>query len=251
MSSIERFVKKILNPSQKEIMRRILYFLSPLFSSNLLLLAKICETDKWGFHWYAQHYQSHFKSFKKKKLNLLEIGVGGYDNPNEGGSSLRMWKRYFPKGNIYALDIHEKGALQENRIKIFEGSQIDEKFLQDTFNKIGSLDIIIDDGSHINQHMITTFKILFPLLKNGGIYVIEDLETSYWPDFGGDSSDLNNPNTAMNYFKSLADGLHYRELLKPDYVPTYFDQNIVAIHFYHNLIFVYKGKNDENEIRWT
>ena len=64
-------------------------------------------------------YQNHFKNFKFKNNNILEIGVGGYEDPYTGGNSLRMWKSYFPFSKIYALDIHEKSFLQENKIKIF------------------------------------------------------------------------------------------------------------------------------------
>lgn len=49
----------------------------------------------------------------------------------------------------------------------------------------------------------------------------------------------------MNYFKSLIDCLNHQEFVKRDYLPTYFDQHIVSVHFYHNLIFIYKGLNNE------
>ena len=112
-------------------------------------------------------------------------------------------------------------------------------------NQIGEPDIIIDDGSHLNEHVIKTFQILFPKLKNGGIYVIEDTQTAYWPDYGGDSENLNNPSTMMNFFKMLTDCVNHEEFLKKNYTPSYFDENIVSIQFYHNLIFVFKGLNNE------
>jgi demethylmacrocin O-methyltransferase len=156
-----------------------------------------------------------------------------------------MWKRYFPFGRISSIDIYDKTFFQERRIKIFQGSQTDPVFLKNVINQIGSPDIIIDDGSHINSHVIETFMFLFPLLKEGGIYVIEDTETSYWPDYGGDSENLNNPNTSMNYFKKLVDGLNHKEFLLQNYEPSYYDLNIISIQFYHNLIFIFKGINNE------
>jgi len=104
---------------------------------------------------------------------------------------------------------------------------------------------MIDDGSHLNEHVITSFRTLFPLLAEDGIYVIEDTQTSYWPKFGGDSYNLNNANTIMNFLKTLTDGLNYEEIARKDYPPSYFDQNIVSLHFYHNLVFIYKGRNEE------
>jgi hypothetical protein len=49
-------------------------------------------TDKWGDHWYTQHYQRYFRPLRDKRLTLLEIGVGGYEDSGEGGACLRMWK---------------------------------------------------------------------------------------------------------------------------------------------------------------
>lgn len=205
------------------------------------------ETDKYNGHWYTPHYDFHFKKLRNKKINLVEIGVGGYDSPQEGGNSLRMWKEYFKKGMIYGIDIHEKTGLEQDRIKIFKGSQTDKQFLEEVCQQIGPIDIIIDDGSHINGHVIASFKILFPLLKTGGIYVIEDLQTSYWPyeGFGGDSENLNNPRTSMSFLKSLTDGLNFKEFIRPGYKPSYFDMNIISMQFYHNMVFIYKGLNKE------
>ncbi len=219
--------------------------LSIFYFFDLSMLARIYGTDKWGSHKYTPIYQEHFKRFKYKKINLLEIGVGGYKDPKRGGNSLRMWKAYFPYAQIFSFDIYDKSSLQENRIKIFKGDQTDEVFLNQLLNDIGPIDIIIDDGSHINNHIIATFNILFPFLKDDGIYAIEDLQTSYWKDFGGDSENFDNPNTAMSFFKKLTDGLNHEEFFRPGYQETYYDEKITSIHFFHNMILVYKGKNDE------
>jgi len=230
----------------KPVLKKILLSLPKMiYRHNLIILATLFGTDKWGGHWYAAHYQKYFSQWRHKKLNLLEIGVGGYGNPNLGGQSLRMWKTYFSKAKIYSIDIYDK-KLQENRIKIFQGNQDDPAFLKQVVGSMeGGVDIIIDDGSHINSHIIKSFEVLFPLLNDGGIYVVEDVQTSYWPGFGGNSEDLTNSNTAMNYFKKIVDGLNYRELIRPGYVPTYFDQSISAIHFLHSMIFIFKGDNTE------
>jgi len=242
--------KKILSPRQIQIIKKLkIWFdyniITRLYSKDLIKLATIYGTDKWGTHFYASHYTKHFNKLRNKKLKILEIGVGGYTNTKKGGESLRMWKRYFPKSMIYSIDIYDKSILQEKRIKIFQGSQADKVFLKDIYNQIGSLDIIIDDGSHIADHVLTSFKTLFPLLKEGGIYVVEDIQTSYWPSFTENSDNLNDSSTPMNFFKTLTDGLNYQEFLIPNYTPSYFYLNIIAIHFYHNLVLIYKGKNNE------
>jgi len=243
---IKELLKKRLSNSSKRNLRNFINDIKAGFlGMNLNKLGEIYGTDKIGGHFYTPHYMTHLKRFKFKKINLLEIGVGGHENPLSGGQSLRMWKKYFPFGRIFSLDIYDKSSLQENRIKIFKGSQVDKDFLNEVSDYIGELDIIIDDGSHINEHVIETFNILFPKLKVGGIYIIEDTQTSYWQDFGGDSKDLNNPKTMMNYFKGLTDSLNNKEFIIKDYKQTYFDKKIISMHFYHNLIFIYKGNNDE------
>ncbi|MEE9406676.1 MAG: class I SAM-dependent methyltransferase [Polaribacter sp.] len=216
------------------------FFIGFLWGRNLSKLAVIYNTDKYGTHYYTPNYQKYFKQFKYKKIKLLEIGVGGYNSPYKGGSSLRMWKRYFPFGRIFSLDIYDKSPQEEYRIKIYKGSQIDFSFLEKTVADIGEIDLIIDDGSHINNHVITSFEYLFPKLKNGGIYVVEDTQTSYWKDFGGDSEDLKNADTLMNFFKKITDSLNHKEYHKKEYTPNYYDENVSSIHFYHNMVFIFK-----------
>jgi len=244
--NIEKYLQQKLPVKLRKTIRNFIQDVRAIgHGNNLDKLAQIYGTDKWGRHYYTPHYGTHFKDFKYQKINILEIGVGGYDNPYSGGRSLRMWKKYFPYGKVFSLDIVDKLFLQEKRIKIFKGSQVDKAFLMDVVSKIGQLDLIIDDGSHINEHVIETFNILFPVLKNGGIYVIEDTQTSYWADYGGDNSDLNNPKTMMHFFKKLTDGINYQEYKLAGYQPSYFDQNILSIHFYRNIIFIHKGQNKD------
>ncbi len=212
---------------------------------DLIRLAEKYGVDKWGEHWYMQHYERHFQSLRYAKINILEIGVGGYQYPNRGGESLRMWEEYFPKAIIYGIDIHDKKAHERDRIRIRQGSQDDPKFLKEVVDDAHGFDIIIDDGSHINEHMIKSFLTLFPLLNDGGFYAVEDLQTSYWPRFGGSSKDLNRDQSAVGFFKNLVDCLNYEEIIRPGYQPTYFDRHIREIYFYHNLIIIKKGSNRE------
>jgi hypothetical protein len=218
-------------------------------SDNLTELAIKYGTDKYGKHYYTQHYETHFRKLRRRKLSILEIGVGGYKDPHAGGKSLRMWRDYFPHSQIFGIDIYDKSPHDEERIKTFQGSQIDTDFLQRVADEIGSIDIIIDDGSHLNSHVITTFNFLFPLLKDRGIYAVEDTQTSYWKkvagtEWGG-SSDLTSNATTMGYFKSLTDGLNYEEFVPGKKDPTYFDRHIISMHFYHSLIIIHKGTNNE------
>lgn len=239
-------LKSKFSPRTKQIIKNEIRFFASFFvSSNLTTLAKLFKTDKWGSHFYTPHYQTHFKKFRFRKIKFLEIGVGGYKDPYSGGSSLRMWKAYFPFAKIYALDIYDKSPHEERRIKIYKGSQVDMDFLQSICNEVGEFDLIVDDGSHVNEHVIESFNFLFQKLKKGGIYVVEDTQTSYWSDYGGTSKDFNKEGTIYNYFKSLIDGLNHQEFMISDYQRSYYDSTIISMHFYHNMIFIYKGDNNE------
>ena len=121
-------------------------------------------------------YEKYLQKFKKKKINILEIGV-------ESGNSLKIWSDYFSKGKIVGLDIVRINMKIKNT-EIFCGSQNDEKILRKIVNKYKKFDIIIDDGSHVNKDVIKTFNWLFPFLSQNGLYFIEDIQTSYMPNWG-------------------------------------------------------------------
>lgn len=210
-----------------------------LYASNLHRLSNQYEAGK--PFWYLTLYHKHFSELRKKKLNILEIGIGGYDAPKAGGGSLRMWQNYFPNSIICGIDIYDKKFHEDKRIKIYQGSQIDLVFLDSLAEEMGSFDIIIDDGSHLNEHVITTFETLFPHLSTNGLYVVEDTHTSYWEKFGGSAS--KQAKTMMNFFGNFVDEINYEEFNDKDYIPTFYQSNITGIHFYHSILFIEKGRN--------
>jgi cephalosporin hydroxylase len=214
---------------------------------SLPALAKHFGTDKWGRHRYAKHYQTHLKRFRDEPLTLLEIGIGGYRHEASGGASLRMWREYFSRAQIIGLDIYDKSFVNGDRILAYQGSQTDEALLQKIVDTHGPIKIIIDDGSHVPEHIRATFAFLFPLLEDGGVYAIEDTQTSYWPRWGG-AVDLDDPLTTMALVKDLVDGLNYEEF--GDEQPrNYSDAHVVAVHCYHNLVILEKGSNREGGSR--
>ena len=207
-------------------------------------------SDKWAsFHWYTQHYERHFARLRAKPIRLLEIGIGGYQYEDMGGESLRMWQRYFPRGLVYGLDIFAKPGVRGPRMRAVQGDQSDPEFLDELGRRLGPFDIVIDDGSHRNDHVKTSFGSLFPHVRSGGLYVIEDLQTAYWPGYGGDDQDLVNADTSIRMLKGLVDGLNYQELPESNgKTPSYTDRHVVGLHFYHNLAVIEKGLNVEDGI---
>jgi hypothetical protein len=134
---------------------------------------------KW--HHYIPLYDRYFSPYRGKKIKFLEIGVSK-------GGSLQLWRKYFGDGAIiYGIDINpecEKYNGLSGQVRI--GSQADKTFLTRVVDEMGGVDIILDDGSHQMEHVSETLKHLFPLLNNGGLYMIEDLHTSYWKSYGGE-----------------------------------------------------------------
>ena len=212
---------------------------------SLREIALAVGTDKESAHSYAAAYERHLGHLRNRPVRLLEIGVGGYADPHSGGASLRMWKEYFPNGEIIGVDIFDKTALAEPRITIVQGNQSDGDFLDDVATRYGPFDVIVDDGSHICAHVIKGLRHLFGALSEGGIYAIEDLQTSYWERGYGGSSRGDRRGTSMTMLKSLVDGLNYAEFDIVNYEPTDFDRNITSLTFYHNLVFIQKGPNLE------
>ena len=218
---------------------------------NLNKLAIKYNSDKYGSHYYTPIYQKYMEAKKNKNINLFEIGVGGlepkvgYSGLKTGGESLRMWRDFFKKGMIVGLDIVKKDLNLGQRVKIFHGSQKDPRILDKIINKYRKFDFIIDDGSHNFKDVKFTFEHTFHSLKDGGYYFIEDTQSSYIRELGGDGANLNNQSTVINYFKKMIDKINFREIENPFYKPNFFDKNITEIHFYHNLIVIKKDKNLE------
>lgn len=123
-------------------------------------------------HNYLPYYEMFFAPLRDKSIKILEIGVWE-------GASLKMWETYFKKAIITGFDIDEKGQYRSERINTFKGNQDSFFDLEDVSKQYGEFDIITDDGSHEATHMRKSFETLFPLLKSGGLYCIEDCLCSY------------------------------------------------------------------------
>jgi hypothetical protein len=153
------------------------------------------ECDKVLRHKYHELYPNIFDKFKNEDINLFEIGVCE-------GKSLKVWKEFYPNCNVFGLDIQRE--IFNEDVKIFKGDQSNINDLINVVNQIPKCDIIIDDGSHVPEHQLKTFYYLFEnLLKDGGTYVIEDVECSYWKPsdkiYGYETGHLN----LIDYFTKL------------------------------------------------
>jgi demethylmacrocin O-methyltransferase len=148
---------------------------------KLTELANKYGTDKGTMsygHGYSVTYEEFFKDLVDKPIRLLEIGVC---DPRFPGASLKMWEEYFPHGKIIGMDINPDARhFTTNRTHIWIGDQNSPVSLRGMALTCGpNFDIIIDDGSHVGEHILTSFKTLWNYLKLGGYYIIEDLHSVY------------------------------------------------------------------------
>lgn len=103
---------------------------------------------------------------------IVEIGI-------DQGSSLRMWAEFFPDADVWGLDIDKGRLINEGRIRSRLCDQSNPHQLRTIVGECGSPpDLIIDDGSHMWSHQISSYEALYPLLARGGVYIVEDLHTS-------------------------------------------------------------------------
>ncbi len=135
-------------------------------------------TDKSSLgHGYLDFYERFLRQLRFSEVRLLELGV-------QGGPSLRMWKEYFERGHIVGMDIDPACAKwAEDRIEICIGDAGAPKDLLEVNEAFGPFDIINDDASHLPSDQITAFSTLFPYLKFGGYYILEDVVTDYAATF--------------------------------------------------------------------
>ncbi len=180
---------------------------------------------------YFEVYDRHFSRLRNKKVNILEIGAAH-------GGSIEMWNDYF-HGNatIYSVDINPECKKFENEYtKVFIGSQEDKVFLKHLADVLPPLDILIDDGGHTMKQQITTFESLFDKVKDDGIYLCEDLHTSYFKYFGGG---YKKSRSFIEYTKNFIDKLHAWHA--KDKIPVdSFSKSVHSIHYYDSIIVIEK-----------
>jgi SAM-dependent methyltransferase len=156
-------------------------------------------SNKWTN--YFEVYDEAFSKYIGNKPDVLEIGV-------QNGGGLQIAKEYFKNGNIYGIDINPevcKMHLGDN-IKTYCFNAVNKDDFDSNMGAI-KFDTILDDGSHMNSDVIQTFKNLFERVKPGGVYVIEDLQTSYYDGIGFDGGYLKK-DSSIEFLKGFVDLLN-------------------------------------------
>lgn len=177
---------------------------------------------------YFDIYHRHFERFREQPVTVLEFGV-------YHGGSLQMWKRYFgPEARIVGVDINPAcKELEEDGIEVVIGDQEDRTFLAGLREQVGPADIVIDDGGHTMAQQIATFEEMFAAVRSGGVYLVEDLHTSYWQEYGGG---YRSPGSFVEYAKDLIDHLHGWHGRGGAPAVTDYTRQIRGMHVYDSVI---------------
>lgn len=133
------------------------------------------DCDKTTYHEYHKFYPNFFEKWRNDPINIFEIGL-------DEGKSMNLWQYYFPFAKIWGMDISK--SFENPRCKVYRGDQSNIEDLRRIKKQVPKCKVIIDDGSHVPEHQLKSFYYLFDnMLDWGGVYVIEDIECSYWaPD---------------------------------------------------------------------
>lgn len=182
---------------------------------------------------YFEVYDRHFSRFRGSPITIVEFGV------SQGGS-IQMWKNYFgPHAQIIGVDINPNcKQFEEPGVKIFIGDQGDREFLRSIVAQVPSIDILIDDGGHTMQQQIATYEELFSSVSEHGVYLCEDMHTSYWRRFGGG---YRRRGSFIEYTKTFIDALnawHSREPRRLNV--SEFTRTAHSVHFYDSIVVVEK-----------
>lgn len=182
---------------------------------------------------YFEIYNRHFSRFRGTDVHIVEFGV------SQGGS-LQMWKQYFgPNCKIFGVDVNPHcKSLEEEQIEIIIGDQEDREFLNSLVKKIPRIDILIDDGGHRMTQQINTFEELFYRIDENGVYLCEDLHTSYWPKWGGG---YKKRGTFIEYSKNFIDYINAWHSVQPDRLSvTEFTKSAHSLHYYDSILVIEK-----------
>lgn len=191
-------------------------------------LAALHGTDKRdGRHNYTSIYEQCLAPWRHRPVSVLEIGV-------KDGASLRMWRDYFPNGEIHGIDVVPDTVRHAgDRIHVHIGDQRDRVFLEATAEQTGPLDIVLDDGSHRYQDQSASLRTLWKHVKPGGIYIVEDLHTSYLEDFG---MGYRRRESTVEMLKELIDDIHH---MVHRHHPLLF--GVAAAHFHFKTCVIVKA----------
>lgn len=209
------------------------------FLEQIAISTDVNPFTKW-WHYFSFYDEKLGKLAEKSRNGMLDTPVRILELGVWKGGSIDLWRKFFgPSAIIYGIDVNKpEGIIHSGKVKI--GSQDDSEFLKSVVAEMGGLDVVIDDGSHVNRQVIKSFQILYPILSSGGLYFIEDLHTSYWPNYGGG---LFRRGSSIEYAKKLIDYVNSEYFQKS---LSLFDSKGIerpsSVEFADSIVLIQKGK---------
>jgi autotransporter strand-loop-strand O-heptosyltransferase len=223
-------LKSINKINQEAAHNYYLFEPTEMIGKSFKQISDSVDCDKTTYHEYDRVYPIFLEKWRNESVNIFEIGI-------EYGKSMKLWETYFPYANIWGMDI--QNTYSSIRSKVFIGDQSDINDLNRISHQIPKCEIIVDDGSHVPDHQLKTFNFLFRnVLNPGGVYIIEDIECSYWAPnaqvYGYESGYLN----IVDYFTKLNHSVntHYNNCQN--------ELDIHSITFAPNCIVIQKNNED-------
>jgi hypothetical protein len=198
--------------------------------------------DKWKH--YFEIYDRYFSKFRGTDVHFVEFGVWH-------GGSLQMWKHYFgPKARIFGVDINPAcKQLEEEQVRIFIGDQADKTFLKSIADAVPRIDVLLDDGGHSMEQQINTFEALYDRIDANGIYMCEDMHTSYWKRWGGG---YRAKGSFIEYSKNFIDRIHAWHSHEPDkFKIDGFTRSAYSLHYYDSILVIEKKPIEQPSHRMT
>jgi hypothetical protein len=207
-----------------------------LFNKSLVNYLNVSGSDK-GIK-YIRMYDILPSLIEKKNPTILEIGIGGHSAKYSGGKSLQALMFFFRKGKVIGADIIDKSFLDRSNLETYILDQNNVSQLHRLGKKYKNFDLIIDDGSHFPKHQKKSFEVLFNYLSEGGVYIIEDMKSSYRNGYGGNSN-LGKGNI-VQFFKDLSHAPNSEMLKNKFLVKIKNYKNIELVCFFKSAILIKK-----------
>jgi hypothetical protein len=205
------------------------------------------RVDKWES--YFDVYERYFSRFRGHAISMLEVGV-------QSGGSIGMWQDYFGVGLIYhGVDINgycEGLFADPPRVNIHIADQANRTFWREMRGSGQRFDVVLDDGGHLMDQQIVTFEEVWEMLNEGGVYICEDMGTSFdhllfdgkphsAASWGGG---FGKPDTFAEYAKNLTDSTNgnYIDASKhPDWKGAVYSKEMLSMAFYDQMVVIEKG----------
>ncbi|WP_147819501.1 class I SAM-dependent methyltransferase [Salidesulfovibrio onnuriiensis] len=197
--------------------------------------------EKYGptkrYHDYLKWYWMHFRDIRNDVRSLLEIGV-------DKGTSLSMWREFFPNAEIHGLDLNpDCKQYESDRIHIHIGDQGSHEVLQKVDDKGGPFDIVIDDGSHFPEHQLMAFRFFIKRMPQNGIFVIEDIGVGRGHDRKWVNDSMKGLVDHINYWDYDIESEGWLDMGRFPEHACWLDKNIAGVAFYRFICFIMKGDN--------